>query len=205
MFENREGLIWPEGDRGLYGHRHTVEDVDRMLEFVPKRGVCVQAGGAAGMWPAKLSQSFNTVYTFEPNAVLFYCLCRNAPQLNVVKFNAALGDKPGLIQVENPEKEWNYGSYYVSTGGAIPTMRIDDLALKELDFLLLDIEGYELRALVGAERTLARCKPIIVVEAHDFQYWRFGDSLSKLQGFLKELGYRRRDEYRSPRDWLFSQ
>lgn len=43
-------------------------------------------------------------------------------------------------------------------------MAIDDLALPRLDFLKIDIEGMELEALAGAEDTLARCRPVMMIE-----------------------------------------
>ena len=154
------------------------------------------------MWPHKLAQEFEQVYTFEPNPELFHCLCHNCPDLNVVKLNAALGNERRRISVSDPDKEWNYGSYYVHLDGNIPTLRIDDLALDECDFIMLDIEGYEMQAILGAEDTIRKCHPAIVVEAHEHQYERFGDSLGKLKKHLAERGYRKID-IRSARDWMF--
>ncbi|UCF78879.1 MAG: FkbM family methyltransferase [Candidatus Eiseniibacteriota bacterium] len=203
MFETREGLLWPTGDRGLFGHRHTIKTLDEeILPWVSSRKVCVQAGGAAGEWPHKLAQEFEQVYTFEPNPALFHCLCHNCPDLNVVKLNAALGNERELIHVDNPEKGWNYGSYYVHKGGNIPTFKIDDLALQACDLIMLDIEGYELQALYGAEETIKAYKPIIVVEAHADQYERHGDSLNELQKWLEAKKYHK-VPIRSARDWLF--
>lgn len=203
MFEMREGLLWPKADRGLFGHRHTIKTLDEeILPWVKSREVCVQAGGAAGEWPHKLAQEFEQVYTFEPNPALFHCLCHNCPDLNVVKLNAAIGNKRELIHVDNPEKDWNFGSYYVHAGGNIPTFQIDDLALNACDLIMLDIEGFEMKALLGAEDTITRYKPVIVVEAHEEQYQRHGDSLSKLKSWLDGFGYNKVD-IRSARDWLF--
>jgi hypothetical protein len=48
--------------------------------------------------------------------------------------------------------------------GPTPRIRIDDLDLDHLDFLKVDVEGYELFVLKGAEQTLLRHKPVVILE-----------------------------------------
>lgn len=126
----------------------------------------VQAGGNFGTWPWLLAQTFRSVYTFEPDPRCFPFLVRNCSELkNIVYFQSALGNRPGLIHLENTDRETtNLGAQFVCPGGIVPTMRIDDLGLEEVDLIYLDIEGFELFALQGAIKTIDRCKPVIVVE-----------------------------------------
>jgi FkbM family methyltransferase len=46
----------------------------------------------------------------------------------------------------------------------IRTMAIDSLGLARLDLLKIDVEGMELQVLAGAAQTIARCRPIVIVE-----------------------------------------
>ena len=46
----------------------------------------------------------------------------------------------------------------------VETTTIDQLALKKLDFIKLDIEGYEPLAIKGGLKTISRCLPIITME-----------------------------------------
>jgi len=97
---------WPDEDESLAGDMPTLLDVDQyVFSHLPKNrmSVCVQAGGAVGVWAKRFAQVFDVVYTFEPNPTSFHCLCTNAPELNVVKMNAALGEDHALIRMDFPE------------------------------------------------------------------------------------------------------
>ena len=141
-------------------------DVEESLKFVKNKGVCVQAGGNVGVWAKYLAEQFGVVYTFEPDPENFNCLCANVREHNVVKFNAALGEKHDMVEVGMPKGygDNNCGAYQVLGEGYIPTMMIDDLNLPALDLLYLDIEGFELFALKGADETIHKYRPVIALE-----------------------------------------
>jgi FkbM family methyltransferase len=46
----------------------------------------------------------------------------------------------------------------------VPVRPLDELDLGRLDFLKIDVEGMERDVLLGADRTLARCRPFLLVE-----------------------------------------
>ncbi len=64
------------------------------------------------------------------------------------------------------------------------------LGLERLDFIKADIEGFELRLIRGARRTLAICKPALLIEIDEPRLARAGDSLNALWDELLSLGYR---------------
>ena len=69
--------------------------------------------------------------------------------------------------------------------GDIPTILIDDLDLAVLDFIKLDVEGYELRALRGAEATLKRCRPVVMFEDKE----KYGEQNIRLaHEYIQSLG-----------------
>lgn len=171
-FEPDFKFLWPTADESLHGDIPTLAQLDtEVFPLVKEKRVVVQAGGAMGMWAKRMSQVFDVVYTFEPTPQSFHCLNFNCPEENIVAFNAALGEKPGMINMQFPEHRArsktgkdNFGGFRCFPGGYIPTMRLDDLELPHCDLLFLDLEGFELFALKGAIATITQHHPVIVME-----------------------------------------
>lgn len=138
----------------------------KWFTHVKNFNVCVQAGGATGLYPRLLSERFNRVYTFEPDYENFYCLVNNCPSEKIIKIQAALGCRRGLTDFTRDLDI--AGSGYVreeiQANPTIPMMMIDDLELPEVNLLALDVENYESYVLKGAVETINRCKPVIICE-----------------------------------------
>lgn len=163
--------------------------LEMVLKLTKGRNVAVQAGGNLGVFPARLSQVFKAVYTFEPDALLFPLLVANAPQENIIRFQAALGAEPGMIgTARKTETRDHAGVTHVSGRGIIPTMRLDDLRLPACDLLYLDVEGYELFALGGAVETIASHRPVVVTEINSCAK-RYGVNGGDIHALLERHGY----------------
>ena len=157
----------PGYDRKLRQVESQVADLDAALRHVKRFDCVVQAGGAYGLWPLALSERFNTVYTFEPDCHNFPLLAENtAERVNVIRWQAALGSQAGFVAVQRDDAEAdNAGAGYVVVGGKVPVVALDTLCLPALDFLCLDVEGYELEALTGAIRTIRAYRPVVMLES----------------------------------------
>jgi FkbM family methyltransferase len=142
-----------------------------LSKYLDKKDVMVQAGGNCGMQVDKFAKEFGMVYTFEPDPINFHCLVNNCQKDNIFKLNAALGNKHAMICMNDPVKDLttltdNSGmnSVAVDQSGNTPQLMIDDLELNHCNLIWLDIEGYEIRALMGAENTIDKFKPVIMAE-----------------------------------------
>jgi FkbM family methyltransferase len=166
-FRMERGLYWPAMDvdcaKVIFD---MAKDLDHVWPFITDWSACFQAGGNCGIWPRILATRFQNVYTAEPHPDNFVALTLNTAELpNVVRFQCALGDGTGLIKLALADHEkQNIGAYYVEAGGNIPTVLIDDFGLPTCGLIYLDIEGMELKALMGAYNTIERCRPVIVIE-----------------------------------------
>lgn len=181
-------------------NRRDLASIEAVLELVPGRTAAVQAGGHLGIFPKALARVFTTVYTFEPAPDLFAMLQHNAPEPNIVKLQAAVGDMPLLVGLSRARRSGtartHEGLTHVSGAGTLPTLRIDDLHLPVCDLICLDVEGYELFALQGASDTIRRCRPVIAVEINrgiEFVGYT-GDDVRRC---IRDRGYRSAGSHQS--------
>lgn len=170
-----------------------LRNLDVAISMCTLRRTVVQAGGNLGIFPKRLAECFETVLTFEPDPKLCRILKHNAPEPNITVTTAALGDAYDSVGVatcrrDGSNRPVHEGLTHIAGGGDIPQVRVDDLRLKDCDLLYLDIEGYELNALRGAELTIDRCRPVIGVEVNrNISY--YGATAEELRGWLRRRGY----------------
>lgn len=162
-------------------------ELDGHIARVREPLVAVQAGGHIGIYPRKLAAHFEHVYTFEPDWENFVCLALNAALPNVYAMRAALGESSrgaALIPGKN-----SGGHQIAATSGPVPILRIDDIAIERCDAIFLDLEGYEIPAIRGAEATLVKFRPLLVLEENKKAH-RLGYEPGDLEAFLGNLNYR---------------
>lgn len=179
--------------------------VKYILDAKAKEGfVCAIDGGAnIGVhtveW-GKLLYGKGEVISFEPQEAVYYALCGNTALnncLNVKAINAALGSEVGIIEIPKPDyfKPASFGSLELKQTGdseyigqqiadtdTVPIYTIDHFDLAHVSFIKLDIEGMELEALKGAEKTIQKHKPVLFVEAMKVEE-------GELRDFLTTYGY----------------
>jgi FkbM family methyltransferase len=150
---------------------------------------CIQAGGAIGIWPMRLAQYFDNVYTFEPEPINYECLIHNTAGIeNIYCENAALGNENKKIKMFLPSIG-HCGAWIVQDNGPTPMLRIDELDLKDVDLIYLDIEGYEYYALEGAAETIRKYKPVIGLEDKGLNR-HFDERQHSVKLLEKEFGYK---------------
>lgn len=185
-WSDREEWLWPSNDKELLKVFEQVDDIDVIMQHVRQRRVCVQAGGACGVWPLRFSMFFDAVYTFEPSPDTFQCLNHNCNATNVYRYQAGLFSRAGFSGMKSHGKDsQNWGAKFidVNKNDGIPLMRIDSFKFENVDLIQLDIEGSELDALKGCKKTIERCRPVIVIEEKPLKH---------LKDFRQKVGDARR-------------
>lgn len=178
--------------RRLYkrGRGPKVEDLEEALGYCERWTIAVDGGANVGAYSRVLMERFDLVHAFEPAPDTFACLTRNLEKWGaadrVRSHENALSDQHESVGLM-PKPSGRSPSRRVVPGGSIETVRVDDLNLPDLAFLKLDVEGYEERALRGAEETLLRFRPLVMFEDKPKKTVHFGD-VKGAHRYLESLG-----------------
>jgi FkbM family methyltransferase len=202
-FKTIDGLQWPAQDR--YAYETIKNELDSelplLLDLCRDKRTVIQAGGNAGLWPIALSHHFVVVNTFEPELGNFQCLVSNTSHReNIIRHRAALGAQRGTVLMQNPSHR-NSGTWLVTPGDDVDMWTIDELEVTDCDLIQLDIEGYELFALQGAEQTIAHSRPVICVEVNGTSA-AHGISDVDLWVWLSQRGYERVRQINADEFWI---
>lgn len=184
----------PDGPQFYYSHQdfrkwkeqaeqYASETRDYWLRFYePKEGdtiIDVGAGHGEDTFTfSRLVGKTGRVIAIEAHPLSFKALknfCRLNHLDNVTPVHLALMDKPGEVRIIESEA-WTENrvtsngepaSSLTAPGGTLDVL-CRDLAIQEISFLKMNIEGAEHFALVGAEETMPRMRHICVA-CHDFR------------------------------------
>ena len=172
-------------------------------QYINEDSIVIEGGCHIGLHSVKLSKLSKKLYCYEPLKSSYDLLLSNLELNNcenVEVFNNALSDKQSKVKFnwigngnpgasglhDNPMGNINS----TPTDIQVKTLTIDSLNLSELDFIKLDVEGYELKALKGGIETIKKFKPIITLEC--WENHQGYSSLTHTQNTFKEiidLGY----------------
>jgi len=158
--------------------------------------VFVDIGSNYGWHSIKSSLYCKTVYSFEPQKFIYDIQKMSIDEnniLNIVLNNCGIGDKNETkemspIDYNNPSV--NMGDLSVGTGGEpIEIKTLDSFQLPKVDFIKVDVQGYEKYVLEGGINTIITSKPTIIIEMEDHQLRRFNYGVSELFQQLRSLDY----------------
>ena len=140
-------------------------------ELVDQSRNAIDIGAWYGPWSYWLARRCPQVWAFEPNPACH----RTLAQINSSNFklyDMALSDSAGQVELFVPK---NFGPDAQatiernvrldnSTSLSIRTQRLDELALPNVGFIKIDVEGHELPVLSGAELTIKQSRPVVLIE-----------------------------------------
>src|SRR6185437_9498078 len=133
----------------------------KLFSLMQPNGVLYDIGAHEGLFSISLKKShpLATAYAFEPqtDALLKNLDLNNLNSVRVIPF--ALGDSVGNVSMTTAERSSNHVTINGQADKSFPVSTIDtlvaDLSLKLPSAIKIDIEGFEYRALLGAQRTLS--------------------------------------------------
>jgi len=150
--------------------------------------LCLDIGAHVGIWTKRLSRDFSQVLCFEPLQKHIECHKKNCEYLNnVTLYEYALSD----VETDSimTTKDHNSGmssllelKFKDKETIIVKTKTLDSFNLPKVDFMKIDVEGYEAKVLSGAKETITKWKPKIYIEI-----WK--KNVNDISKILDEMGY----------------
>ncbi|NNE81323.1 MAG: FkbM family methyltransferase [Silicimonas sp.] len=174
------------------------------LEFLAKKvfpaldasATCLDVGGNIGNHSVFFANHFKKVITLEPHPRNFALLSVNADLApNVLPLPIGASNAASTVRIVEDKMNLAASSMHRSEGRAgnvveFEVVKIDDMREVQdagvIAFMKLDIEGHEAAALEGAEDTIARHKPVIMLEVLKDE---ISGGSSQSLNVLRSMGY----------------
>ena len=167
-------------------------------QFLTLEGTFVDIGAHIGTYSVILSKKCNRVYSFEPQKDIYHCLNKSLHSNNcnnVITQNFGIGST-----------ECKKILHHVSEDGGGSTLRddlplpptifdeeieirtLDSFSIENINFMKIDVEGYELEVIMGALNTLERNNyPPFIFESWNEEWYE--EDKGKLIKYIEEIGY----------------
>jgi len=150
---------------------------------------------------------WGSVLAVEAQERIYYALAGNIAInncFNAIALNAAVSSEAGAMKIPSPNytAHASFGSLelrqrannefigqainYTENTVEVRTLALDDIGAARVDFIKLDVEGMELEALQGAEKTVERSRPVLLIE-------KIKADAEQLTGWLRDRGYTTKD------------
>lgn len=174
----------------------------KSLTVVDKNSVVVDCGAYVGTHTVFWAQRCKKVIAVEPQAGNVSRLLRNLELnnlTNVEVVQAVLSDKREKLRPRftDPVYQENPAAvrFEFDPTGRYESQTLDALVDEHVDFVKVDVEGFEVRALSGASRLLGKYHPVVSVELHLGEL--FGTKMTIFQHLVQVMGkhgYRLRED-----------
>lgn len=170
---------------------HSLDEIENLKMFLSSDSVVFDVGAHIGTFTIPLSRVAKKIYSFEPNQINVALLEKNI-DVNGRK-NIEVIKKPVTNEVREvgfvaaPVSGQSHVDDTIRKGSGLYSVTLDSINVTP-NLIKLDIEGFELKALQGAEKIL-KTKPVLYIEYALWCLKRAGNSTKELDSFLREHGY----------------
>lgn len=193
-----------------YSPHSFLDGIDRNLPTIRNNLVMVDGGAHDGQMARRFVERFPglNVYAFEPNTDLFPRLQANLADVPGDRLPLALASKTTTLKMyindspmtssvlprnENSERYFDAVTR-IHEVRELQATNLDDWydhsGLERVDIIKLDLQGYELEALRGATRILARGVACVYLEINFVPFYEGSATFGEIDVFMRSQGYK---------------
>lgn len=173
-------------DEQLTYQYHKLERAIALVSAVD-RACAIDIGAHVGLWSMQLAKHFEYVWAFEPNPVVADLWRWNVLVPNARLEEVALGKAATHVGLRL--YDGHSGHTQVYGPGDVRMCTLDSYGIPSAGLIKIDVEGHEAAVVKGAEATIRRCRPVIVVEQKG-EDGRLGLKRDGARHWLEQLGMR---------------
>ncbi|HEV2264684.1 MAG TPA: FkbM family methyltransferase [Stellaceae bacterium] len=186
-------LLWREA---RYFEKYGERELRLVRHLCHRERDAVDVGAHEGSYVHFMKRHARRVYAFEPVPSLAEALAwKFAPR--VVVRNIALSRESGTAILRVPLIDGAPLTGLASLNDGAPTATIAEVAVQtrpldevfagDAGFIKIDVEGHEEAVLDGAAKTIARCRPRLLIEIEED---RVPGAPARIHAFLRRFNYR---------------
>ena len=179
--------------RGVEGQPEALL-VKKLRNELPFNMNFIDVGGNIGTFLWQFTDKCAEAYVFEPIPKLNNVIARSIEYNNdrKVKLIAkAVGDQPSVVKMLDNNNSSIVSGNITEAVIDIPvtTLDIEFPSISKVDFIKIDVEGYEVSVLKGAVKLIDQHRPIILVEVHPIYLANYNQSHLDVISFLETHRY----------------
>ena len=194
MMREQKGILIPESDKSkFWGKNYEIREYNKIK---PRGYSAIDIGAHVGIWTRRLANDFDEVIAFEPMPKHIECHKNNCVGLENVTLNEIALSNKNNTQVMTT-KDNNSGMSTLMTPKwklpativIIETRTLDSYNFPKMDFIKIDVEGWEEQVLKGGMDTILKYRPRMYIEIWAKQYDKISDILWREMGYtLQRIG-----------------
>ena len=183
-----------------------VMETSFVLNNVKERDVFIDVGANIGYFSMLAArQRAKAIFSFEPVPKTYEMLAKNIAYNGfegiVRTFNLALGSEEQTLEFTDSIGPKNHVRYYTDDNHSkkrtikVRATTLDKFVagteeIKQMDFIKIDVEGFDYNVLLGAKNCIARFEPTVLIEVQAHRLAKFNSSPDQIFDFFKAFGYK---------------
>ena len=141
---------------------------NQILEHLPNKRTFVDVGANVGIWSFPFIGKFKSVVGYEPSKQNIECLIANVGESIEIR-TKAVANFEGTADFHQAGKNCGDGKLCRPGVGAsytVPVVKLDNENLSDVDLIKIDVQGWELEVLQGAEQIIKKQRSWVIFEVN---------------------------------------